>query len=58
MNREPAYPLATTTWDDAEYAALQDVIAGRVDAILTPRLTPPPVYRDGPEWTTMASCLR
>jgi len=27
MNREPAYPLATTTWDDAEYAALQDVIA-------------------------------
>ncbi|MDR6690434.1 CDP-6-deoxy-D-xylo-4-hexulose-3-dehydrase [Microbacterium sp. 1154] len=28
MNREPAYPLATTTWDDAEYAALQDVIAG------------------------------
>jgi CDP-6-deoxy-D-xylo-4-hexulose-3-dehydrase len=25
---EPAYPLATSTWDDAEYAAMQRVIAG------------------------------
>lgn len=27
MNSTIAYPLATTTWDDAEYAALQTVIA-------------------------------
>ncbi|WP_439591538.1 DegT/DnrJ/EryC1/StrS family aminotransferase [Microbacterium sp.] len=27
MTSTPAYPLATTTWDDAEYAALQRVIA-------------------------------
>lgn len=28
MTSTPAYPLATTTWDDAEFAALQRVIAG------------------------------
>ncbi|KQZ82074.1 pyridoxamine 5-phosphate oxidase [Microbacterium sp. Root166] len=28
MTSTPAYPLATSTWDDAEYAALQRVIAG------------------------------
>ncbi|WP_022884985.1 DegT/DnrJ/EryC1/StrS family aminotransferase [Glaciibacter superstes] len=26
-NSEPAFPLATSSWDDAEYAALQSVIA-------------------------------
>ncbi|MFD6054816.1 DegT/DnrJ/EryC1/StrS family aminotransferase [Agromyces sp. NPDC060279] len=27
-SEQPWYPLATTTWDDAEYAAMQEVIAG------------------------------
>lgn len=27
MTESPAFPLATSTWDDAEYAALQSVIA-------------------------------